>query len=46
MLPESEKVSFYNKMANKELSIEALKTWNRTIQDRGLPFSNYNDLKD
>ena len=45
MLPESEKVSFYNKMANKELSIEALKTWNRTIQDRGLPFSNYNDLK-
>ena len=22
-----------------------MKTWNRTIQDRGLPFSNYNDLK-
>jgi uncharacterized protein YjbK len=45
ILPETEKTIFYNKMANKELDEKALKSWTLDRQNKGLPFSIYNELK-
>ena len=45
ILPETEKTIFYNKMANKELDEKDLKSWTLDRQNKGLPFSIYNELK-